>query len=271
MDNFELYDARVADNDVRTEFGPAPGLLRNAVTMLAAGPLLVVVPAWLAVSRDRWSWYLALAGLGSVGVAFAVAGVYLLTIWLPRYRLIFGPDGIHLTWQRCSVEVPWNDVRSWWLGVPPDAVRAAAVSGARPRSVLLVEPAEHVTDPAAGPRRIVWSRRRQTWQVCEPDLTDGSEAEIRAALERYAPQRAASTPPSGTASTAGRLGPVTGLRLVGEALLSAVAFGVAVWGFVTLLDEGVEPFKALVVVAAPAVAGVLLAAEVVRVAVAARR
>lgn len=270
----DCYHARVAaDSEVRTEFGPAPGNLRSALILLLVGPLIVAVPAWFAASRDRASWYVALALLGLVGIAFTVAGSYLLSVWLPRYRLLFGPHGIQLRWQRQTVEIPWSYVRSWWLGVPPGAARAAMASetGA-PRPVLLVEPAEQVTDPGAGPRRTVWSRRRQVWQVCEPSLIDGTTQEVMAALERYAPELAATSAPVATPARNERRLPLSLLApILGMAVLSVLALAVAVSGFIAIVagDSGVD--VALAAMAAPGIAGVLLAAGTVRMTACVRR
>jgi hypothetical protein len=119
-----------------------------------------------------------------VGAGFTYVGVDMAWTYVPRYRLTFDPDRVvvHTRWR--NVVIPWTDIESWWVGVPKDVIARTSQ-----RVMVLAAPGPHVTDPAAKSRRLLWSRLRRSWIICQPTLTDGTTEEIIAALEKFAPHK----------------------------------------------------------------------------------
>lgn len=119
-----------------------------------------------------------------VGAGLGYVGVDATWTFVPRYRLTFSPDCVivHTRWRK--VVIPWDDIESWWVGVPEDVIARASQ-----RVMVLATPGPEVTSPAAKSRRLLWSRRRRSWIICQPTLTDGTTEEILAALEKFAPHK----------------------------------------------------------------------------------
>lgn len=173
---------RMGHGAVRSEFGRPRGNVAKGLGLTVTGVLL------LAIVVGTWIWVGAyparLTLLVVFGLPVTVLGVYLLETWLPTYRLVIGEHGIELRRRRRTVVLPWDDVEYWWLGIP--ATAAGRQKGGAGRLCLLVKPAAHVDDPAAGSRRSVWIDRWQRWAVCEPALTDEKPNEIVTAMRHFA-------------------------------------------------------------------------------------
>lgn len=167
---------------MRTEFGRNPRVLWQAWSVLAAGVVLLLVTVVAGVVVGGFPLRLSL--LAIFGLPATALGIYLLTIWLPTYRLTVGTHGIQLQWRGTTIVIAWQEVACWSLDVP------ATESGQRKigagRVALQVQPAAHVSQPDAGPRRTIWARRWHRWVVCEPDLTDGTVDEIAVAMRNFA-------------------------------------------------------------------------------------
>ncbi|MBM7789696.1 hypothetical protein [Tenggerimyces flavus] len=170
------------DGDVRTEFGPRPGRLRSAFVLTGLGVLLLAgafaINAWTSGIRSVAPTIL----LGVVGLLLTGVGVSMFWFGVPRYALSFDRQGVHVRTRGRTVELPWADIDSWWAGVPSDK----PVQKIR-REMVLASPAAHVAQPDAGLRRLLWSRQRRRWVVCEPVLTDGTTEQIVAAMNALAP------------------------------------------------------------------------------------
>lgn len=169
------------DSDVRTEFGPRSGRLRSAFIVSGLGVLLLAA----AIAVTVWT-----SGIRSVApaVLLAVAGLPLTCVglsmfWfgLPRYSLSFDHRGVRVRTRGRTVDLPWTDIDTWWAGVPSDKPAQRLR-----REMILATPATHVTQPAAGPRRLLWSGQRRQWVICEPVLTDGTTDQIVAAMTALA-------------------------------------------------------------------------------------
>jgi hypothetical protein len=122
--------------------------------------------------------------LAVVGVLLLGVGLSMLWLGVHRYALSFNREGVSVRTRGRTVVLPWSDIDSWWVGVPCD-YPAQKVQ----RELVLATPATHVTQPDTGPRRLLWSRQRRKWVICEPTLTDGTTAEIVAAMTTFAPNK----------------------------------------------------------------------------------
>jgi hypothetical protein len=187
----------VTSEPVRSVFGPASRHLGSGLGLLAGGVASTAVIVWLLLSppaglrglmHDRGLAALALVlALWLIGTAaMMVIGSVRLWHWLPMYRITFDAEGIEVVRRRRRLRIPWRDVRSWRVGKPSRLTPG--------RDALLVEPADHVTDPGDVPWWLFWRPGLRRWIVCEPELTDGGATEIAAAMRRFVPDRETGPP-----------------------------------------------------------------------------
>jgi hypothetical protein len=121
--------------------------------------------------------------LGVAGLAAMAIGVYVHQLWKSPYSLKVSADGVDLEYRGRQISLPWSDIDRWQVG------NTSATSPKYGRDAIMAWPASSVREPMVEPRRILWRRDLSCWQICEPDLTDGSTVEIVAAFRRFAPEK----------------------------------------------------------------------------------
>jgi hypothetical protein len=152
--------------------------------MLIVVGVLLVGLTLATVAEDPSDLLSARRLLGAVVGPVAIVGGAVMTLWWwPPYRLIFSAEGIDLKQRGKRLVIPWEDIGSWWIGIPDHYLSRRGLGWA----VLRVRPAAHVANPADVPWRLFWSKRRKQWSICTPDLIGATDHEIITAMNQYVP------------------------------------------------------------------------------------
>jgi hypothetical protein len=183
---------------VRTEFSRSRDQLRAGTVCTVVGVLALTGAVAVGVVGVNRRTVPAIILLGLVGLVGVGNGLAIYWRWLPRYRLSVGEDGVSVRTRGRNVHIAWSEIEAWSVtdSVPPRWIPEEVRRKVQPREILVAVPAAHVTEPARGARRVLWSRLLKAWVICEPGHLDGTTEELVEAFTTFAPDKQRHVPRS---------------------------------------------------------------------------
>jgi hypothetical protein len=176
---------------VRAEFGPAKAQLPIAALCTVLGVLTLGGAVAIALMDVTPRTVPPIVLLGIIGLLALGIGVSMLWRWLPRYRLTVSEDGVSVRTRGRDIHIAWSEI-DWWSVARPTMAPDRYPERLRDKvrlEMVVATPASHVTNPAEGARRLLWSRTQNQWILCQPAQTDGTTEEIVQAFLAYAPNK----------------------------------------------------------------------------------